>query len=190
MSFVRSQSSLPPPLFLRFFFPFYSIALTSPITRAIHFKNSVANRGGTRSTRYCALMLDARITLAHFANSILACRTNSSGVLATGSKPSTARRCLDVRQRHDLYDLTMHESGDRFRRSGRNDDALPVVAHDVRIAGLGGRRQVRQRLRARLAGDREAAQLASITCCAAGDGEAKQIGVWPATSRRPRGPRC
>src|SRR5215213_5359462 len=39
-------------------------------------------------------MLDSLITLPHFSNSTLACRANSSGVLATGSKPSTARRAL------------------------------------------------------------------------------------------------
>ena len=133
---------------------FRSIALRQSPETAPYAPGALTDR------RHCALMLDARITLAHFANS-------SFGVLdeflrrARDRLEAEHRQALpDVRQRHDPDDLAMEESDDRFRRSGRNDDALPVVAHDVRIAGLRRRGQVRQRLRARLARHREAAQLA------------------------------
>jgi hypothetical protein len=66
----------------------------------------------------------------------------------------------DVGQRHDLDDLAMKESYDLFWRPGRYDETLPVVARDIRIAELRRGRQIRQRLRARLARHREAAQSA------------------------------
>ena len=78
-----------------------------------------------------------------------------------------------------------------LRRSRRHDDTLPVVARDVRIAGFRRGWQVRQRLRALLAGHREAPQLALMHLLAR-----------PATARRSRsaygrrppsrlpGPRC
>jgi hypothetical protein len=50
-----------------------------------------------------------RITLAQASNSILDCRANCAGVLATGSKPSTAR-LLDLPQREDVDDFAMQEA--------------------------------------------------------------------------------
>src|SRR6516165_8677187 len=88
----------------------------------------------------------------------------------------------DVGQRHDLDDLVMKESYDLFWSSGRYDETLPVVARDIRITELRRGGQIRQGLRARLARHREAAHLPSITCCAAGDGEAKHICVCPPTA--------
>src|SRR5262249_5321045 len=66
----------------------------------------------------------------------------------------------DVGQRHDLDDLAVKESYDLFWCSGRYDETLPVVARDIRIAELRRGGQIRQRLRARLARYREAAQFA------------------------------
>src|SRR5262245_59198016 len=80
----------------------------------------------------------------------------------------------DVGQRHDLDDLAMKESYDLFWRSGRYDETLPVVARDIRIADLRRGGQIRQSLRAGLAGHCEAAQsaLCYLLCSRRRRGEA------------------
>src|SRR5262245_22688889 len=71
----------------------------------------------------------------------------------------------DVRQRHDPNDLPIYEVDDLLRRSGRNDDALPVVACNVGVAELSRGRQVRQRPGARPACHRKTAQFALDHLC-------------------------
>src|SRR5262245_57049079 len=71
----------------------------------------------------------------------------------------------DVRQRHDPNDLPIYEVDDLLRRSGRNDDSLPVVARDVGVAELSRGRQVGQRPGARPACHRKTAQFALDHLC-------------------------
>src|SRR5262249_13888730 len=66
---------------------------------------------------------------------------------------------LHVRQGKNCRDLALERADNLVRRSGGSQEADPTVAFDLRIAGLGGRRYVGKKLRARLAPHRQRPQL-------------------------------
>src|SRR5207244_7404757 len=76
-----------------------------------------------------------------------------------GFETERGQAFLHVRQRDDSRDLALNRADDLIRRSGWGQKSDPAVALDVRIAGLGGRRDVGEELRALLARERERTQL-------------------------------
>ena len=105
-------------------------------------------------------MLASRTTLPHLAISTLMRSPNSSGVFATGAKPSVFQPLLDLRRRDDFHDLVAPALDDLPWRAGRSHDAGERVALQPGHAGFGVGRHVGQRRRALGAEHREPAQLA------------------------------
>ena len=90
-----ARRSAPPPDGRRAGRPCASTSGSRTLTTSSAISSAASppsRRRGKFGDRHCALMFDARMTSAHDANSRLASPTNSSGVFATGSKPSTAKR--------------------------------------------------------------------------------------------------
>ncbi len=75
-------------------------------------------------------------TLPHFAISLLMRAPNSSGLFATGTKPSLQQMRRDVRLGHRLGDLAVQQVDDRLRRAGRRQNAGQRVGLLAGIAGF------------------------------------------------------